>query len=285
MRGATSESRPRQVSPWARRYLALLGLEPESPSLPALARVTERHLRRVPFENVTTVLRFRDFGSDPPVPDSEHLLTQWAARRGGGLCYEVSRTLRRLLQELGYQCFSISGTITFPGSHEALLVQLEEGRYIVDVGNGAPFFHPIPIGEVVEIRHAGLRYRFRPGEDGRTLIQDRWIGEQWTPFCVYDLEPKSEAELHPGYVGHHTPGRGKFLSELVLVRCDHRGVYRLRNRELVHFSEDGMRAETLTTREEYLRAAREVFEMPELPILDAMRVLRRLGLILVEEEG
>ncbi len=272
-----------ELSAWAQQYLKWLGLEPEPPSWAALVRLTERHLQCVPFENVTTLLRFRTYGSNPPVPDPYLLLENWQRRRGGGLCYEVSRTLARLLQELGYLCFSIFGTITFPGSHEALVVEVEGRRYLVDVGNGAPFFHPIPIGEEVEVCHAGLRYRFRPGADGRTLIQDRWIAEGWTPFCVYDLEPKSEEELHPGYVRHHTPGEGKFLGELMLVRCDKGGVYRLRNQELVHFRDGEADRQMLTTREAYLRVAHEVFQMPELPILDALRVLERLGIILVEE--
>jgi len=263
----------------------MLGVPPEPPSLSALGQITERHLKRVPFENVTTILRFRDFGTDPPVPDSAFLLQNWMARRGGGLCYEISRMLRRLLQELGYRCWSISGTITFPGSHEALIVEVEERRYLVDVGNGAPFFHPIPVGEVTEVRHAGLAYRFRPGRDGQTFLQERWIGEQWTPFCIYELEPKSDTELHPGYLGHHTPGRGKFLGELMLVRFGHTEVYRLRNRELVRFSETGAYVEEmLTTHDHYCRVAREVFELPELPILEAIRVLENLGVRLVEDQ-
>jgi N-hydroxyarylamine O-acetyltransferase len=283
MRDVKRSGTPRALSGWARRYLALLGISPEPPSISALSQITEQHLKRIPFENVTTVLRFRDFGSSPPAPDPEWLLEQWEMQRGGGLCYEISRTLRRLLEELGYRCFSISGTITFPGSHEALLVEVEGGRYLVDVGNGAPFFYPVPIGEVVEVRHAGLKYRFRPGPEERALIQDRWVDGQWRPFCIYDLEPKSDAELHSGYLGHHTPGRGKFLGELVLVRCDHTEVYRLRNHKLMRFSEAGTSLKTVATRDDYLRVAREIFRLPRLPILEAIRVLRDLGVRFMEE--
>jgi len=271
----------RALSAWGRQYLDMLGLDPEPPSLSALARVTERHLPRVPFENVTTLLRFRDADHELPLPDPQRLLANWKARRGGGLCYEVSRTLLRLLRELGYQGYLISGTITFPGSHEALVVEVDGKSYLVDVGNGAPFFHPIPIGEVIEVRHAGLRYRFRPGEDARTLVQDRWINEQWVAFCTYDLRPQSEATLHSGYVAHHTPGIGKFLGELVLVRCDSQGVYRLRNRELVFFSERGERVAELAQPSDYQRVVGEVFGLPELPILDALAVLERLGVKIV----
>jgi len=271
------------MSAWAREYLSVLELDPEPPSLSALARLTERHLRRVPFENVTTLLRFRDADHELPLPDPQRLVANWAARRGGGLCYEVSRTLLRLLRELGYRAALISGTITFPNSHEAIVVEIEERSYLVDVGNGAPFFHPIPISEVVEVRYAGLRYRFRLGERARTFIQDRWMNEQWVPFCVYDLEPKSEAALHEGYVAHHTPGRGKFLSELVIVRCDTEGVVRLRNRELVFFSDRGQRVEELTRREDYSRVAGEIFDLPRLPICEALSVLEGLGVQVVSE--
>jgi len=74
------------MSAWAREYLSVLELDPEPPSLSALARLTERHLRRVPFENVTTLLRFRDADHELPLPDPQRLVANWAARRGGGLC-------------------------------------------------------------------------------------------------------------------------------------------------------------------------------------------------------
>ena len=50
---------------WTDRYLALLGLEREAPSLDALTRLVRAHVLNVPFENVTALLRRRDCPTGP----------------------------------------------------------------------------------------------------------------------------------------------------------------------------------------------------------------------------
>jgi N-hydroxyarylamine O-acetyltransferase len=261
---------------WTQAYLTFLGLTPEPPSLAFLRRLTERHLLRVPFENVTTLLRFRDSrGGVPPDPDPEVLLRLWIERRAGGLCYEVARTFGRLLQELGFEVCDVSGDITWPDSHQALQVEVGGRRWLIDAGNGAPFFAPIPLDAVVELDHAGLRYRFRPGEKA-SHVQDRWMDGRWQPFCVLYDAPPSPARLRTAFCRHHVPGEGKFVGELTLVRCRPDGLDRLHNRTLTRFAAAGRRDEILD--EPGLgRAAGEVFGLPHLPIGEAVAVLRDLG--------
>ena len=70
---------------WVRRNVRLLGLDQEAPSLPSLARLTRRHLLAVPFENVTSLLRFRDAGAQPLPPlDFDALLANWPPGRVTG---------------------------------------------------------------------------------------------------------------------------------------------------------------------------------------------------------
>ena len=72
--------------------------------------------------------------------------------------------LLRLVQGLGYRARPILCQISFPGSHQAVVVNLEGGRYCSMRGNGAPFFEPIPLGGEFELRGAGLSYRFSRGD-------------------------------------------------------------------------------------------------------------------------
>ena len=67
-------------------------------------------------------------------------------------------------------------------------MELDGQRYLVDVGNGAPFLEPIPLDREFEVRHAGLRFRFRPAPDANVWLQDRWIEDGWQLFCRYLLD-------------------------------------------------------------------------------------------------
>jgi N-hydroxyarylamine O-acetyltransferase len=263
---------------WIDAYLGLLGVPRQPPAHAALRRMVRGHLACVPFENVTTLLRLRDhWGGPPPDPDPEALVAQWIERRGGGLCYEVARTFRGLLAALGYDVRLVTGAITWPGSHEALIVELDGRQWLVDAGNGAPFFDPVPLGSLVEVHHAGLSYRFRPGERPGTHVQDRLIDGVWTPFCLFsDDPPPTGGDLRASFCRHHTPGEGKFVGELNVVRCHPGGLDRLHNRRLTRITSHG-RTETDLDDAGLARAAAEVFQLPGLPVTEAVAVLRRLA--------
>lgn len=263
-------------SAWAQTYLQWLGLSAQTPSLPALTHLTERHLLTVPFENVTTLLRYRDNPPPMPNPNLEQLVDGWHHQAGGGLCYEISRALGQLLSMLGYSVAPITGTITWPDSHEALLVQIDQRRYLVDVGNGAPFFHPIPVDDVTTIDHAGLRYRFLPQPPDH-LIQERYVAEVWQPFCDLTLVPRAPEELTPGYQRHHQPGEGRFVAELMLVRADATHLWALNNATFTEYSPKGRHRQQLGNAREFVEVAADGFHLPHLPILDAIRVLEKLG--------
>ena len=138
---------------WTSRYLSLIGVEQEAPGLDGLRRLVRAHVQKVPFENSASLLRRHEAGAGPVPPlDTEALLVSWEARRAGGVCFEHTEMFGRLLVELGYVVTPIAGEISFPGSHQALLVDLGGARWLVDVGNGAPFFEPFPLDRPFERR-------------------------------------------------------------------------------------------------------------------------------------
>jgi N-hydroxyarylamine O-acetyltransferase len=255
-------------------YLKLLNLdEPPPLTLEGLARLTRAQVRNVPFESITSVLRRAEHPVGPvPALDTDRLLQSWIDRRSGGVCFEVVATFGRVLRELGFQARLINAEISWPGAHQALIVDLAESRYLVDVGNGAPFLDPIPLDRVIEVRHAGLAYRFRP-DAADFWLQDRWINNAWAPFCTYDLREADSALCETAYQHHHTPGQSWVVDTITLTRCDADEVWSLRNDELRHFTPDGKSEQHIGEPEEYARLAAEVFRMPALPIDRARQVL------------
>jgi len=121
------------------RYLALLGLDPEPPSLPALTQLVTAHLARFPFENVSKLVRLAR-GLPPGLPSLDEFL-QGAARDGtGGTCYLQASSLNALLRALGYDATLAGADMNEPDVHLVNVVRLTGRPYLVDVGYAAPFF-------------------------------------------------------------------------------------------------------------------------------------------------
>jgi arylamine N-acetyltransferase len=255
------------ASTWMRRYLALLGVEHVAPGLKALHRLVRAHVQAIPFENSGSLLRRREAGSGPVrALDSEALLTAWEARRAGGVCFEHTEMLGRLLAELGYEVVPIAGEISFPGSHQALLVTLGGRRWLVDAGNGAPFFEPIPLDGPFEIRRLGLGYRFgaHPRDPG-VWIQERAMDEGWKPYCRYLLRPQSPEDREAAYQRHHRPRETWVTSAMVLIRSRDEEVLVVRNGDQQRYTSHGKHSTRVEDLEAWARLPGAI-GLPGLPV-------------------
>jgi N-hydroxyarylamine O-acetyltransferase len=257
---------------WTDRYLALLEVPRGEPSVDHLTALTRSHVLRVPFENVTTLLRRRDHPRGPvPQPDRASLLASWETRSGGGLCFEAAMMFKRLLSALGYRARLVAGHISVPFGHQAIVVELGSARYLVDIGNGAPIFAPQCLDDgPTEVHHAGLAFRFRPADESDTLFQDRMIDGNWTPYCRYNLRPAAAADLDAGYQHHHVPNASWVTGTLTIVCSTDDAVYSLRDTTLTRHTASAKSTETLTDEVSYRTVVADVFGLPGLRIADAL---------------
>lgn len=85
-------------TPQVDAYLRRLGAEyPAWPTLDALRELHLRHLRTVPFENLSVHL------GEEIVLQEERLLDKVVGARRGGFCYELNGLFGALLTALGYE--------------------------------------------------------------------------------------------------------------------------------------------------------------------------------------
>jgi N-hydroxyarylamine O-acetyltransferase len=129
-----------------------LGLEPEPPSVEALARVHRAHVERVPYETVWIHMGHR-WGIDPQAS------LQRVATGRGGYCYHLNGALSTVLEALGYRVTRHVGGVHGPDgpsedafpNHLALLVHdLPDdtnpgGTWYVDAGLGDALHAPLPL--------------------------------------------------------------------------------------------------------------------------------------------
>jgi len=166
-----------------RAYLGHLGLDgPLPPTLTTLRLLHRRHLERVPYENLQTML------GQPPSVDPAASLQRVGAVGRAGYCLHQNAVLELVLRDLGFTVERRHGHVwTTPEqraapflNHLALVVsglpteQNPRGRWWPDVGLGEGFLEPLPlvVGEVVDgplrftvtdVTEAGWSFRNDPG--------------------------------------------------------------------------------------------------------------------------
>jgi arylamine N-acetyltransferase len=255
---------------WTTQYLDLLAIKPAQPSLEQLTNLIDAQFRTVAFENVTSLTRRFETG-DGPVPeiDLDQLLSNWHAKTGGGVCYEIVTMFHQLLLNLGYDARLILAQISFPDGHQALVVSLDGTDWLVDVGTGSPVFRPITFTGEDAIACAGVQFRFRVDEtDPRYWLQERLIDGEWKRSCRYDLEPPSEARRTAAYQLHHTFGSSWVVDTLRMACWRNNIGYSITGNQLTILRERGKEQVQLDSPEQYrdIISRPDAFNVPGLPL-------------------
>ncbi|MFF9058206.1 arylamine N-acetyltransferase [Streptomyces sp. NPDC101213] len=127
-------------------YLRRLGVEyPAWPTADVLRELHLRHLRTVPFENLSVHL------GEEIVLEERRLVEKVTTSGRGGFCYELNGAFGALLTALGFdvtllacRVYDDEGRLGIPYDHLALLVRtVDAGEWLADVGFGAHSHHPL----------------------------------------------------------------------------------------------------------------------------------------------
>lgn len=225
------------------RYLRLLGASPRPPSLEALSELVSAQLARVPFENLSKVLRWRRQGLTG-LPDLDSYLEGAERFHLGGTCYANNYHLYTLLLSLGYQARLCGADMSEPDVHLVIAVALEGGEYLVDAGYAAPLVRPLPLDApaVQVIAHGRDRYLLAPRDPaGRSRLE--FQGEEGRRHG-YLVKPEARRieEFEGAIARSFLPG-ATFLRALLLARFQPGRSVVIRNLEVVRV-EDGRVSKT-----------------------------------------
>lgn len=244
------------------RYLDVLGVSRRAPSLEALAELTAAHLTRVPFENVSKLLRFRR-GGLRGIPDLSVFLDDVDRNHLGGTCYTNNYFLYQLLRALAYDVRLCGADMANPDVHLANIVTLDGREYIVDGGYGAPFLDPLPrdLNEDLEIRLGRERYVLRPKDaEGRSRLD---LYREGKPSHGYLLKPAARRiEEFFGVVERSFAPEATFMNALAIVRFRPGGSLVLHNLTLIENEGTQTRTERIATVAELPRVIEARFGIP-----------------------
>lgn len=118
-----------------------------NPSLAVLSDLQESHLLNVPFENLDI-----HFGNAIEL-DLGNIYHKIVVKGRGGFCYELNGLFNTMLKKIGFDSKIISarvydakkGDFGKEYDHLAIIVNLDNIKYLVDVGFGEFVFHPLKL--------------------------------------------------------------------------------------------------------------------------------------------
>ncbi|MFF8013452.1 arylamine N-acetyltransferase [Streptomyces sp. NPDC007929] len=265
-------------------YLRRLGAEPPAwPTVDALRELHLRHLRTVPFENLSIHL------GEEIVLEEKRLLDKVVAARRGGFCYELNGAFGALLAALGYdvallagRVYGEEGRLGIPYDHLALRVRtVDGGDWLADVGFGAHSHWPLAFGDRGEQKDPGGSFRIvEAGPDaagvrgghGTVEAADLDVLRDGRAQYRLDTRPRVLGDFVAGAWWHSTSPVSHFTRSLVCSRVtEEGGRITLSGRRLTTTAADGAREEReLKTNEEVLGVYRERFGI----VLDQVPTLR-----------
>ncbi|CAL9565182.1 arylamine N-acetyltransferase family protein [Streptomyces sp. enrichment culture] len=237
-------------------YLRRLGVErPARPTPDALRELHLRHLRSVPFENLSVHL------GEEIVLDEKRLLDKVVKAGRGGFCYELNGAFGALLTALGYdvtllaaRVYGDGGRLGIPYDHLALRVRTEDGGdWLADVGFGAHFHLPLAFGEREEQRDPAGVFRIAEAEPDAAGVRgghdaagaaDLDVLRDGRPVYRLETRPRALADFTAGAWWHRTSPHSHFTRSLVCSRVtDDGGRITLGGRRLTLTAPDGTRQE------------------------------------------
>ncbi|MCG8452540.1 MAG: arylamine N-acetyltransferase [Spirochaetales bacterium] len=168
--------------------------------------------------------------------DAKRIFQKVVHHRRGGFCYELNYNFYRLLKSLNYSVQLISAQVlhgkTFGAEfdHLALLVDLEDVLYLVDVGFGNFSSNPINLSRLKVSENIAFKVDF----DGEfyTLFE---LNEkhQWQAQYQFTLQPRCLKQFSKMCVHHQTSTQSPFTKKSLCTITTEKGYTYLSNNQLV----------------------------------------------------
>lgn len=236
-------------------YLERIGLpRPDVPGAEYLHQLHSRHLRTVPFENLSIHL-----GEDVPL-DEDALFDKIVTRRRGGYCYELNGLLAALLRDLGYRVSLLAARVHgkdgfgAPFDHLALRVDLDE-PWLVDVGFGRHSDFPLRLADRGEQKDPGGVFRIEATPDG-----DLDVYRDGAPQYRIEQRPRELADFTIAHGYQRYSPTSHFTRSPVCTILTDTGMITLAGRRLITTTQRGERSEeTLKDDADLLAAYRTHF--------------------------
>jgi len=193
-------------------HLQIVASQPDQRQLD---RLLNAYVRTVPWESAFRIAKraeMQELAACPRWPEEfwqDHL-----QKGGGGTCFESNYAFYSLLCFLGYDGYlTINNMGESIGCHTAIIIILDEQKWLVDAG--FPLYAPLPISPngVLYRDTKFFRYIVHPQEPGQYQIVRR-PHPNWNAFTLID-KPVNDEEYRQATMADYGPG-GHFLDRVII---------------------------------------------------------------------
>ena len=243
------------------------------PALDTLEDLHALHAEKIAFENLSPFL------GEAVNLDLASLEEKLVRAGRGGWCFEHNLLFSHILLALGFDVTRLAARVRWnvaagaatPRSHMLLLVKLEEGDYIADVGfGGLTLTAPLELRPGIEQSTPHEDHRLAAIEGG--FLLEAKIAHAWQALYTFDLHEQQVAdyEVSNWYLCNH-PG-SQFLSGVIAARAAPDARHALRNaRYAIHYPDGTTDRRFMATVDDYLATLSGPFQikLPSSPLLPA----------------
>jgi len=256
-----------------------------TPTLDTLRAIHLRHPQSIPFENLNPLLGL------PVRLDAPSLQQKLLFEGRGGYCFEQNLLLSHVLKELGFRVTELAARVLWntpegavrPRSHMLLLVDLDAGPYVADVGfGGLTLTGPLRLQPDAE--QATPHEPFRLIKMDEEFVLQARFDEAWRPLYRFGLEKQllPDYEVTNWYLSNHP--ESQFVTGLMAARPEPDRRYALRNNRLtVHHRTGRTEQRVLASAAEMRQTLESAFHLrlPDTPDLDIAltEIVRRADLM------
>lgn len=230
------------------------------PTYEVLKELQMQFLLHVPFENLNIHLNI------PLDYSSSQVFHKIVEQKRGGLCYENNSLFYDILKAIGFNVNFIKAEM-FKGlplkndenhMHMALLVQIDDEMYLVDVGNGKSFGNPIPVKNKT----------FSKGEDSDYIVDDfqeikalyfKDSDGKLTPRYVFGLEPKTREDFKKACIFIETSPESVFLKGTLASQYQANGRETLTGSKVIATTDAGRSSLIISSKEDLKQHLEETF--------------------------
>lgn len=261
-----------------RRYLGILGWVGD----PGLHELVSSHLIKVPFENVSKLLASAQpdgTNGAASLPDIDTFLRGIAEQDLGGTCFAIAGHFARLLSFLDYEVELLGADVGgAPRSHAVCRVGFEDAHYLVDVGYAAPFYQPIPLVDLpVRVPHGDLDYVIDRHVSGPEALEVTTLRGSAKVQSYVAKRPALAADGFSQAIERAAAEGAKFMSKLRITRFFASRVLEVVNNSLVTTHHNITTVTPIRDQAELEAVVHEQMQLPRLPVLEAVEVLRSRG--------
>ncbi len=242
-------------------YLKRIQQQREEPTIDYLRRLHRAHLLHIPFENLDIHYHSKI------ILDYDMIFNKVIQRKRGGYCYELNGLFFHLLQNLGFESRIISAQVKSEDSdeygkdfdHMALIVYVDEGEFLVDVGFGKGIIYPKRISNgLVQMDYTNY-YKITKDINDWYFLQASNDASSFNTKYKFLNQSKEMIQFHPMNEYHQSSQDSMFTQRKFITKLTETGRVTLSANKLIEHNLGTLKETPIGNEDEFLALLEQHF--------------------------